>query len=30
VPLPGVACTAREARRHMADLARALDLEEGD
>ena len=26
-PLPGVACTAREARRHMADLARSLDVE---
>jgi double-stranded uracil-DNA glycosylase len=24
VPLPGVACTAREARRHMTDLAGAL------
>jgi len=27
VPLPGAACTAREARRHMADLARSLDVE---
>jgi TDG/mug DNA glycosylase family protein len=27
VPLPGVACTAREAQRHMADLARALEIE---
>jgi double-stranded uracil-DNA glycosylase len=26
-PLPGVACTAREAQRHMADLARSLDVE---
>jgi TDG/mug DNA glycosylase family protein len=30
VPLPGVACPAREARRYMADLARALELTEGD
>jgi TDG/mug DNA glycosylase family protein len=27
VPLPGVSCTAREARRHMADLARSLEVE---
>jgi TDG/mug DNA glycosylase family protein len=26
VPLPGVACSAREARRHMADLARSLEV----
>jgi len=25
-PLPGVACTAREARRHMGDLAGVLDV----
>jgi TDG/mug DNA glycosylase family protein len=25
-PLPGVACTAREAQRHMADLAGALEV----
>jgi TDG/mug DNA glycosylase family protein len=25
-PLPGVACTAREARRHMDDLARSLEV----
>jgi TDG/mug DNA glycosylase family protein len=25
-PLPGVACTAREAQRHMSDLAGALDV----
>jgi len=30
VPLPGVACTAREAQRHMTDLARALAILEGD
>jgi G:T/U-mismatch repair DNA glycosylase len=30
VPLPGVACTAREAQRHMTDLARALEVLEGD
>ncbi len=27
VPLPGASCTAREARRHMADLAGALNVE---
>ncbi len=27
VPLPGVSCTAREARRHMSDLARSLEVE---
>ena len=26
-PLPGVACTAREAQRHMADLAGAFDVQ---
>lgn len=26
VPLPGVSCTAREATRHMTDLARALEV----
>lgn len=26
VPLPGAACTAREARRHMADLAGSLNV----
>jgi TDG/mug DNA glycosylase family protein len=30
MPLPGVACTAREARRHMVALAGALDLLEGE
>ncbi len=30
VPLPGVSCTAREAQRHMTDLARALEVLEGD
>ena len=25
-PLPGVSCTAREAQRHMTDLARALEV----
>ena len=29
VPLPGVSCEAREARRHMTDLARALEVLEG-
>ncbi len=30
VPLPGVGCTAREAQRHMTDLARVLGDLEGD
>jgi TDG/mug DNA glycosylase family protein len=30
LPLPGVACTAREAQRYMTDLARALAIMEGD
>jgi double-stranded uracil-DNA glycosylase len=30
VPLPGVSCTSREARRHMGDLARALEVLRGD
>ena len=25
-PLPGVSCTAREAQRHMTDLAQALEV----